>query len=385
MTTTAPIRVALLATITDYGGIEKVLLNMLQHMDGSVELRPILFSRADLKEAAFFDQLEALRIPHVRFVNTRKRRYFNVVKNMRDALAILRDERVDVVHCHGYRADLLGLIAAARYRLPVVSTCHGFIATDRNLQFNVRADFWALKRFDRVIAVSDSIRAILVEQGIDAKRVAVITNAVSLPDLEQQLASRKAVRAALQLRGDDVLFGYVGRLAEEKGVDQLVKAARQMAGGTTRFRVVVLGDGPRRPSLEQLIREANLGGVVTLLGFDKDPARWYSAMDAFVLPSLQEGTPMALLEAMAHRVPVIASAVGGVPAIITHDLNGLLVPPGDSQELMLAMQRLAASSALRATLADAGFACVRDSYDVNSWTGKIGGIYNAVLNAQRNN
>ena len=132
MNTSAPIRVGLLATITDYGGIEKVLLNMLQHMDASVELRPILFSRADLKEAAFFDQLEALQIPHVRFVNTRKRRYYNVVRNMRDALAILRDERVDVVHCHGYRADLLGLIAAARYHLPVVSTCHGFIATDRN-------------------------------------------------------------------------------------------------------------------------------------------------------------------------------------------------------------------------------------------------------------
>ena len=94
---------------------------------------------------------------------------------------------------------------------------------------------------------------------------------------------------------------------------------------------------------------------------------------------------MALLEAMAHRVPVIASAVGGVPAIITHDRNGLLVPPADSQQLMLAMRRLAASPALRATLADAGFACVRDSHDVNSWTGRIGGIYNAVVNAQRNN
>ena len=380
-----PIRVALLATITDYGGIEKVLLNMLQHMDASVALRPILFSRADVNEAAFFDQLEASRIPHVRFVNTRKRRYYNVVKNMRDALAILRDERVDVVHCHGYRADLLGLVAAARYKLPVVSTCHGFIATDRNLQFNVRADFWALKRFNRVIAVSDSIRAILVEQGIDPKRVAVITNAVSLPDADQQLASRQAARAALQLRSDDVLFGYVGRLAEEKGIEQLVEATRRMANAMTGLRVVVVGDGPRRPNIEQRIREANLGGVVTLLGFDKDPARWYPAMDAFVLPSLQEGTPMALLEAMAHGVPVIASAVGGVPAIITHNRNGLLVPPADAQQLMLAMQTLATSRTLRATLGDAGFACVRDSYDVRSWTGKIGSVYHAVVNGRQAN
>jgi glycosyltransferase involved in cell wall biosynthesis len=375
-------RVALVATITDFGGIEKVLLTQLQHLDPAVELMPILFSRHDAANASFLNRLQQLNVPHIVFMNTRKRRYFNVVRNIRDVVAVFRRERFDVVHCHGYRADLLGLVAAKLCGLPLVSTCHGFIETDRHLKFNRRFDTWLLRMFERVIAVSAPMKAALATAGIRAERIEVVTNAVA-EQASDQPAVRRELRDRLAIGSEEFVLGFVGRLSEEKGPAFLVDAAARLAKSGRRVRVIFVGDGPARAALEVEIERHNLLDRVILAGFQSDVSPWYSAMDAFVLPSLTEGTPMALLEAMMHRLPVVASNVGGVPQVVTHGDNGLLVPPAHAGELALAIAVLIDDRAQAGRLAEGGLQTVRKSYDVAAWTRRVHDVYLAALKEGR--
>lgn len=376
-----PVRVALLATSVQFGGIERVLLNLLQHMDSGVELVPLIFTRTDIKETSFFDRLRALGIsPEVLYVNSiRPYSLLNPLVNLGQLSAVIRKRGFDLIHSHGYRADVFGLAVASWHRLPIVSTCHGFIGNDARLRFYNALDRHVLKRFTRVIAVSAQMKEDLVAQGINAERVHVIANAVAEVPREERARTRRDVRSALEVRDDDFVFGYVGRLSEEKGVQYLVDAFASLPPEHGRARLFIVGDGPRRRELEHQAHERGVASGVTFTGFQSDTARWYSAMDAFVLPSLTEGTPMALLEAMAYRLPVIANAVGGVPAILSNRENGILLPPADVPQLCQAMQRMMTTPRLRETLSEAGVQSVRGRYDVRNWVRSVRDVYHETL------
>ena len=373
-------RVALLATTIDYGGIEKVLSTLLQHMDGDVEFVPLLFTRSDARDRSFLDRLDALGVRYrTVHVNRSRLKYLNPLRNVVEAIVALRRERVDVIHAHGYRADVIALIVAKFLGVPVVSTCHGFILNDRNLTRYARLDVILLRYFRRVIAVSSRMRDDLVAQGLDPARIAVIQNAVEPPDEAVRRFARCEQRRRLAIGGDEFVIGYVGRLSQEKGVRHLIEAVRTNAPIDGPWRLLILGDGPQRGELESIVRAAGLAGRIAFIGFQADVSPWYAAMDAFVLPSLTEGTPMALLEAMAHRVPVIASDVGGVPAVISNGGNGLLVPAGDPTALSEALREISASVARRRTLLQAGYQTVCDEYDVRTWVARTRGVYETAI------
>ena len=130
---------------------------------------------------------------------------------------------------------------------------------------------------------------------------------------------------------------------------------------------------------EAAANRPELAGRVTFAGFQRDPGEWYPAMDAFVLPSITEGTPLALLEAMAHGIPVVASAVGGVPAVVTHGHSALLVPAADAAALADAMSSLAASAELRGRLATEARLVVEQQYNVTQWIRHIVDVYRSSL------
>lgn len=381
MASARPLRVALLATSVEFGGIERVLLNMVQHMDREVELVPVVFTRTDTSENSFFDRLRALAIPYeTLYVNSiRPYLLLNPIVNLAQAAGLFRRRRFDLIHSHGYRADVFALALAKWCGLPVVSTCHGFVGIDSRLRLYNALDARVLRFFTRVIAVSGRMKKDLVAHGLDEARVDVITNAVAQVSSTERAGVRRTLRATLGIADDDFVFGYVGRLSEEKGVAHLIQAIARMSGSPRRVRAIVVGDGPQRAALEQRARERRVAADVTFAGFQADTAPWYSAMDAFVLPSLTEGTPMALLEAMASGVPVIASEVGGVPAVVAHGQNGLLVPPADAERLAEAMRRFVSSPALREDLAARGVQAVRGRYDVSTWVRNVRDVYGRSL------
>jgi L-malate glycosyltransferase len=348
-------------------------------MPHDVELFPVLFTRKDAEQKEFFELLERLHVRHVTYVNTRKRRYRNLLRNLLDALSVFRRARFDVLHCHGYRADLLGFVASRLFGTPIIATVHGFTPTDRYLRFYRQLDLWLLRRFDRVIAVSARMKDDLVAHGLRPESIEVVTNAVAEPDGSAR-QTRAETRARLGIDPSAFVFGFVGRLSEEKGLDFFLRAMSGLPNCTNgKYRAILVGEGPERSRLEHTVNGLGLAGNVDFVGFQTDTSAWYAAMDAFVLPSLTEGTPVALLEAMAHQVPVIASAVGGVPAIVCSRSNGILVPPGDAPHLLEAMRTVSNSAELRTKLSDAGLRSIRGHFTIEAWTQNMRRVYDGAV------
>src|SRR5205823_2003349 len=156
-----------MGTVIEFGGIERVLLNLVEHHSARVEMCPLLFTRTDAKDRSFFERLEAMRIAYdTMYVNTNRFLYLNPIRNVRETAAIFRRRRFDLIHSHGYRADMLALSLSKCFRVPVVSTVHGFISSDKRLRMNERADVYLLRYFTRVISVSEPMRTQLTARGI---------------------------------------------------------------------------------------------------------------------------------------------------------------------------------------------------------------------------
>jgi glycosyltransferase involved in cell wall biosynthesis len=164
----------------------------------------------------------------------------------------------------------------------------------------------------------------------------------------------------------------------EKGLIHLLAACAQLLRDGVPLKVLIVGDGPQKKKLEQLSLELGLGDRVVFAGFREDIAEWILCMDVFVLPSLTEGTPISLLEAMAYGVPVIASAVGGVPQVIKHGESGILVSPGKAEEISNAVLALFKDPAARRKLAQNALLLVKTRYNTEQWIGRIEMEYQSI-------
>ena len=373
------LRVAYVLTPITFGGAEKVSLNFLSTVDRKqIDLHLIALVRPWEKPPLLLEEVNRLGIAYttlpvaIRPGNDPVR----VLRVIWALYRIFRQQRFDLLHTHGYFADICTLPIAKLLRLPALSTCHGFIVTDRKLQLYNRIDLWALKLCSRVIAVSDELRNGLEKHGIDEDKIRVITNAVPVPPLATQNdKDRRCFRQQHGISPDEFVFVYVGRLSEEKGLLYLLEAFAELIRPAMRARLVLIGDGPQRKMLEQQVAELDLERQVSLTGFQKQISPWFAIADCFILSSLMEGTPMALLEAMAAGVPIVATRVGGVPNVITNGVNGLLVPCADTEALRNGMSRIIAHPELREKYSCEARKTVESSYSVQPWCQKILQIY----------
>jgi glycosyltransferase involved in cell wall biosynthesis len=287
----------------------------------------------------------------------------------------LRARRPDVVHAHRYKETILGTMAARALGIrAVVSTVHGFPSEEgyRGLaRYKMQLNLWLERRVtDRhhrtVVAVSQDMAAALRRRL--RVPVALIPNGVPLPDGDPggALPERGAVRAALGLDAADVVLGTAGRLVPVKGLDTLLAAMGEVVAVAPRARLVILGDGPLMSALRGRASALGLDGRVRFAGHVPDVRPYLRAMDVFVLPSYAEGLPMALLEAMAAALPVVATAVGGVPEVVRDGGEGLLVPPGAPAALAGALLRLVADPDSRAAMGARGRARVAEAFSIEA-------------------
>lgn len=268
-------------------------------------------------------------------------------------VALVRGLAPDVLHSHGYKTDVVAALLAPALRRPcLVATNHNWTGETAALRVYERLDALALRRFDLVVAVSRPVAAELAAAGI--RRVAVVPNGIAIG---APAAAPGRLRAELRLPAGTPLVGYVGRLSREKGVRELLDAAASQPVAHVHF--VLVGDGPLRAELAAAVSARGLAHRVHLLGRREDAAALLPDLDALVLPSHREGTPMVLLEAMAAGVPPIATAVGGVPDVVTDGVNGILVPPHDAAAVAVAVGRVAGDPSLGRRLGAAAAETVR--------------------------
>ncbi len=377
-------RIALLATVVDFGGSERVVLTQLEHFHREAfEIVPILYSKRQKDNNKFLRQMERMKIKYRRIITDEcNYRWLNPIVNLITTYRMLRNSRFDIIHSHGYRADVIGVLCSRMTGLPLVSTCHGFIPQTTRLRIYNRLDKIVLKYCSRIFAVSDSIREELIDNEIKSERIVVIRNAVNPPaDTNTTISIRRLEkRLALGIDDERIIIGYAGRLSEEKGIKYLLSACARLVKEGLPVNVLLVGDGTQKNELEHLCTELGISDGVVFAGFQDDIEEWIPCMDVFVLPSLTEGTPMSLLEAMACEVPVIATAVGGIPQIIETGVNGILISPGKVEEIAVAVRTLYDNEILRKRCVKEAKKTIKERYGITNWIDKIEAEYLALVN-----
>jgi len=304
--------------------------------------------------------------------------------DLRGALRILRFAQTggyDVIHSHGYKPNiLLGMIPRPLRKLPMIATVHGWTGTggwNRMLIYKW-LDTMSLSHMDAVVLVNNAMTSHPRIRRIGGGMVRIIANGVAERPVHYHDADENLVRFC---SGGFTILS-IGRLSLEKGHRFLVEAYARVAHEFDDVRLLILGEGPERHPLERLISERSLGDRVLLPGYRRDSRAYVGHSKIFVLPSLTEGLPITLLEAMMERMPIIAAGVGGIPEIIKNGITGLLVRPGDTEDLYRCMMVLYRDDALRAKMASSGYEFVRDSYSTERMTSCYRTLYEELLYAE---
>jgi glycosyltransferase involved in cell wall biosynthesis len=258
---------------------------------------------------------------------------------------------------------------------PWVAFHHGYTRPNKKMELYNRLDRWSLRKAAQVVTVTAAFERELLEAKVPPRRILVLHNAIS-PDWASGISSVQVqeLRLALAPKGEKLLLS-VGRLSQEKAHQDLLEALRLLSASRPDldWRLAVVGEGPERARLEDAA--APFHGCVTFAGQISDVRAYYAAADLFVLPSHSEGSPNVLLEAMAARLPIVATAVGGIPEIVTGDEHALLVPPRQPDALARAIERMLDSPELAARLVEAAAARIAHKYSPEARTRHLAELY----------
>jgi glycosyltransferase involved in cell wall biosynthesis len=258
------------------------------------------------------------------------------VAAVREILRIIDLERVDILHTHELRSDILGYICSRMRRVPIITTLHGWIRNDLKSKAAVWLDKQLVRRFDHIIAVSERIAEEMRGDGLPQERLSVLNNAIVLDRIAPD-PSERSFRDEIGASDGTAVIAKIGRLSREKAHSDLLQALQQVVELHPDCKLVLVGVGPDRDSLQDQARSLGLEGHVHFLGFRQDMERIYNGVDLVVQSSLTEGMPNVVIESLLMRKPVIATDVGGTSEIIRDGSNGLLVRPGRPNELARAI------------------------------------------------
>jgi glycosyltransferase involved in cell wall biosynthesis len=300
----------------------------------------------------------------------------------------MREERPHILHTHTAKAGALAraaaLVAGGARPPIVVHTFHGHVlkgyfgpgrtAFFRQVERNLA------RTSDVLVAVSPEVRDELVAQGVaPLEKFTVIR--LGIP-LDQRLGDETAgldYRALYGIPDDAFVVGWVGRMTGVKDTGAVLRIVRSARERGVNAVLCMVGDGPDRERLEQLAHELGIARATYFVGYQEEVAGYYRLFDAFLLPSVNEGTPVSAIEALASGTPVVATRVGGVPDVVRDGVDGFLVEPGNADAAAERLAELAVDPALRERLGKSGSAYVRERYSVERLVDDVDRLYRSLL------
>lgn len=291
---------------------------------------------------------------------------------LRQMTDFLRRRKVDVVHSHEFTKAVYGAAATKRLGIPHVISMHGNQTMMKKLRRRV-ALRWAFRHSRATVAVSEDTRRHLEERlGLPPGRVVTVPNGIPIRN-----GDATPVREELKIAPEEVVILCVGTLVPRKGHIVILEALSRLREGECEvpWRLVIAGRGPERERLESFAASHGMGGRVDLLGHRDDIPNLQTLADIFSMPSLWEGLPLAVLEAMFAGNAVIASATSGIPEAIRDGENGILVPPGEPEPLFEGLRRLLESDALRKQLGEAARKTAESNFTVSRMADRYEALY----------
>jgi len=289
----------------------------------------------------------------------------------------LNSEKIAIVATHDYRTNILGRLMVRGTRTRWIAFSRGWTRENFRIRLYHALDKFCLRFADHIVAVAGGQRDKLCRLAIPSRKISVVHNAILPSSFET--VEPVDLKARFGLPSDAFVGIAGGRFSTEKGQRYLIEAAQSALPKNDHLYFMLFGDGPDLDILRRKVEEAGISDRVLCPGFEANLAGCLKSADILINPSLSEGLPNIVLEAMALGVPVVATAVGGVPELVTHDESGLLVAARDSAGLAEAILRLAGDSAKRAALARRALEVVTDSFSFDRQCRELVVVYNSVL------
>jgi glycosyltransferase involved in cell wall biosynthesis len=336
VTTSAPVRVLELRSVRGTGGgPEKTILRGAESANRECVDVSVCYLR-DARDPDYAVEEQARRFK-VEYVEVRERHSLDRAA-WAAVLALVRARGIEIVHAHDYKTDLMALWLRRRAAVVPLATAHGWTGNSRRERIlYYPADKKLLARFPAVVAVSQQIRQELIRNGTDPGKVTVLLNGIDAHTFRRDSARSAQVRTALGLLPGVPVIGSIGRLEQQKRFDVLLDAIGRLRQTGREVVVLIAGEGSQRPALASLAAQLGLERAVQLLGHRTDVIDLHHAFDVFVQSSDYEGTPNAVLEAMALETPIVATSAGGTAEIAFDGTHALLVPCGDAERLSAAV------------------------------------------------
>ena len=356
----------------DVGGAKTHVLSLVSGLNKTEKVHLVCFM-----EGEFAEDARALGIPTTviegnNLINTKKR-----------ILAMIRHDGYEIIHCHGARANMVGMLLRRQAKIPLISTVHSDYRLDymgrplANLTFGT-INKMVLPRFDGWVGVSQGMTDLLASRGFDPQRIYTIYNGV---DFSRPLnpVPRAEFLKKYGFSPEHVVYGIAARLNPVKDMATLIKAFSQAVRACPGIRLLIAGEGEEEAELKALAHELCPRGTVAFAGWVKDTDSFYNALDVNLLTSLSETFPYALTEGARLKCATIASNVGGVPCLIEDGSNGLLFEPRDDKALAQHMITLAGDSALREKLGQALYDKTKKEFSLEVMVARQKQIYETIL------
>jgi glycosyltransferase involved in cell wall biosynthesis len=311
-------------------------------------------------------------------IHEQRRFDLSVIPALREAI----DARPpDLVITNSVKSHFLFWRSRLNKKYPWVAFHHGYTTTDLKMRIYNRLDRWSLPKADRVATVCQVFASELAREiEIPEEKICVQHNAIR-PRPKPSEAEISELKRHVGMAEHDRLIISIGRLSKEKAHGVLIEAFRLLRTTNPNLscRLVIVGDGPERANLETVARASGQNDQITFAGQVSNVQMFYAAADVFVLPSYSEGSPNVLLEAMAAKVPIVATSVGGVPEIVADEESALLVPPKNPQALAAAIDRMLEDSSLAQRLTTVASARGAREHSPEAYTRSLIGLYQEVI------
>jgi glycosyltransferase involved in cell wall biosynthesis len=339
------------------GGPERQMLGLALALPSSYRTTFLSFSERGLCRP-FLDEVRRCGFEGIELQHN----FPNVRRAAHEVAGQLRSLKTDVVCCSGYKPDVIGLMASRQCGVKAISVSHGWTGATLKVKAYETLDRLALRWMQAVVCVSEAQAVKVRRTGTPPDRVHVIRNAVSLhrfgkPDAKYRHEMEGFFGTPLRR-----IVCAAGRLSPEKGFAKLVEAAALVVKSDPKVGFIIFGEGPLRGQLTRLICEHKLQDKVVMPGFRGNLEAYLPHADVLALPSFTEGLPVIVLEALAARVPVVATAVGGVPEVVEESKSGYLVPPGDAAALARRLGDMLGDDSKRREMGGRGRQCVEEQF-----------------------
>jgi glycosyltransferase involved in cell wall biosynthesis len=342
----APIKVLHLGSPSGLYGAERWIISLISHLNsGRIESIVGAINDGDYDDVPLCRMAQSRGFESV-VIHGQGKVNLRAVRELRQYIVA---NRIDILHTHFYKADLIGLLAARGTNCLVMTTPHGWaVRPSPSLWLYERLTKFCFTFMDAVVPLSTGLmQSLKWTPGLSGKRY-LIENAVDLSEAKQECALN-AELTALRVSGKFIL-GYVGRLDAGKDLETLLRA---MAGDQhPNWHAVLVGAGEHGGQLRAIVAELGIADRVTFTGYREDRMAFLKGFDVFVLPSRSEGIPRCLMEAMAAGIPIVASDIPGCRNLVDGSSTGLLFPVGDEQALRERVVELSDSAERRASIVD---------------------------------